>query len=233
MYEGTPRPRAGTEYRRRRAEPAMIRRPDRIAFLAVVMAVIGMIAAATSAHAGSGGIGARGGGTGGSSGCPDERFGARALKVGDCGADVKVLHWLLKANSYRVPLDKDFDHPTGHSVRSFQHRHHVHANGVVNKKTRRKIVHSMPRSKATWYSLNGHRTACGKRLRASTIGVAHRTLPCGTKVTLEYHGRFVRAKVIDRGPYSHGVRWDLTKRTADKLHLTSVGADMIRAAPIK
>ena len=55
MYEGMPRPRAGTEYRRRRAEPTMIRRPDRIAFLAVVMAVIGMIAAATSAHAGPGG----------------------------------------------------------------------------------------------------------------------------------------------------------------------------------
>jgi rare lipoprotein A (peptidoglycan hydrolase) len=71
------------------------------------------------------------------------------------------------------------------------------------------------------------------RLRHSTIGVAHRTLPCGTKVTLKYRGRYVRAKVIDRGPYSRGVRWDLTKRTADKLHLTSAGADKIRAAPIK
>jgi 3D (Asp-Asp-Asp) domain-containing protein len=211
----------------------MIRRPDRIAFLAVVMAVIGMIAAATSAHAGPGGTSARSGGTGGSGSCPDERFGARTLKVGDCGGDVKVLHWLLKANSYRVPLDKDFDSPTDNSVRSFQHRHHLHANGKVGKSTRRQIVHSMPRSKATWYSMNGHHTACGKMLRASTIGVAHRTLPCGTKVTLEYHGRYVRARVIDRGPYSHGVRWDLTKRTADKLHLTSVGADVIRAAPIK
>jgi hypothetical protein len=233
MYEGMPRPRAGTEYRRRRAEPTMIRRPDRIAFLAVVMAVIGMIAAAASAHASGGGTNARGGGTGGSSGCPDERFGGRALKMGDCGADVKVLHWLLKASSYHVPLDKDFDNPTDNSVRSFQHRHHLNSNGVVGKRTRRKIVHTMPRSKATWYAMNGRRTACGTRLRASTIGVAHRTLPCGTKVTLAYHGRFVRARVIDRGPYSHGVRWDLTKRTADKLRLTAVGADMIRAAPIR
>jgi rare lipoprotein A len=91
----------------------------------------------------------------------------------------------------------------------------------------------MPRSTATWYDLSGRRTACGVRLRHSTIGVAHRTLPCGTKVTLKYRGRYVRAKVIDRGPYSRGVRWDLTKRTADKLHLTSAGADKIRAAPIK
>ena len=233
MYEGMPRPRAGTEYRRRRSEPTTIRRPDRIAFLAVVMAVIGMIAAATSAHASGGGTSARSGGTGGSGSCQDARFGARALKVGDCGADVKVLHWLLKASSYGVPLDKDFDRPTDDSVRAFQHRHHVHANGVVGKSTRRKIVHTMPRSTATWYAMNGSRTACGKTLRASTIGVAHRTLPCGTKVTLEYHGRYVRARVIDRGPYARGVRWDLTKRTADKLHLTSAGADTIRAAPIR
>jgi peptidoglycan hydrolase-like protein with peptidoglycan-binding domain len=211
----------------------VIRHPDRIALWAVVMAVIGMIAAAASAHAGGGGTSLRGGGTSSSAGCPDKEFGARALSRGDCGADVKTLHWLLKASSYGVPLDKRFGNSTSASVRKFQHRHHIGANGVVGRKTRRKIVHTMPRSTATWYDLSGRRTACGVRLRHSTIGVAHRTLPCGTKVTLKYRGRYVRAKVIDRGPYSRGVRWDLTKRTADKLHLTSAGADKIRAAPIK
>jgi hypothetical protein len=232
MYEGTPRPRVGIEYGRRRSEPPIIRRPDWIALLAVVMAVIAMVAAAASAHAGGGGTGARGGGA--SSGkCPDQRFGARALKLGDCGGDVKTLHWLLKARSYGVPLDKDFDNPTSHSVRSFQHRKGLKQTGVVGKGTRKKIVRTMSSSIATWYGpgLYGNRTACGKRLRRSTIGVAHRKLPCGTKVTFKYGSRYVRAKVIDRGPYANGARWDLTERTAQKLHLTTT--DKIRAAPIK
>ena len=75
-----------------------------------------------------------------------------------------------------------------------------------------------------------HRTACGTRLGRQTIGVAHRHLPCGTRVTLKHRGRYVRARVIDRGPYTRGVRWDLTQQTARKLHLTTT--DTIRAAPI-
>jgi hypothetical protein len=232
MYEGAPRRRAGTENRRSRTESAVIRHPDRIALWAVVMAVVGMIAAAASAHGSGGGTGAHGG-TGSSSRCSDAQFGARALSVGDCGGDVKTLHWLLKASSYGVPLDKKFDNPTDNSVRSFQHRHHIHADGVVGRRTRKKIVHTMHKNVATWYDLSGRRTACGVKLRHSTIGVAHRTLPCGTKVTFKYRGHFVRAKVIDRGPYGTGARWDLTKRAADKLRFTSVGKGTVRAAVIK
>ena len=33
-----------------------------------------------------------------------------------------------------------------------------------------------------------------RRLRRTTIGVAHRDLPCGTKVTLKYRGRFVQGQ---------------------------------------
>ena len=197
------------------------------------MAVIGMIAAAASAHAGSGGTGASGAGAGSSGTCPDHRFGARALKVGDCGDDVKTLHWIMKSASFRVPLDKDFDRPTDSSVRSFQRRHGLESDGVVGKTTRRKIVKTMRRGGATWYGPGffGKRTACGKRLTRSTIGVAHRRLPCGTKVTLKYRSRYVRAKVIDRGPYTRGARWDLTAATAKKLHLTATST--IRAAPIR
>ena len=45
------------------------------------------------------------------------------------------------------------------------------------------------RATATWYSQPGNRTACGIRLRRSTIGVAHRTLPCGTLVDVTWGGR--------------------------------------------
>src|SRR5439155_13083352 len=142
-------------------------------------------------------------------------------------------HWLLKADSYGVPMDRDFDNPTDHSVRSFQRHHRLSTDGVVGKATRRRLAHSMPSAVATWYGpgFYGKRTACGERLHRDTIGVAHRHLPCGTRVTLKYGGRYVRARVIDRGPYTRGIRWDLTGATAKKLHLTTT--DKIRAAPIK
>lgn len=65
---------------------------------------------------------------------------------------------------------------------------------------------------ATWYGpgLYGNRTACGQVLRAETIGVAHRSLPCGTPVKFSYRGRQIVTRVIDRGPYANGYSWDLT-----------------------
>jgi 3D (Asp-Asp-Asp) domain-containing protein len=239
MHEGTARSRVEIEYGRRQPAPGAgrsvrdrpLRRPDRIAFWAVAMAVIAMVAAATSAHAGSGGTGSSR--TGGSSDCPEMRFGSRALDLGDCGGDVRTLNWILKAKSYGVPLGKDFESPTARSVRRFQRRHSLRSDGVVGRATRKKVVRTMTKSVATWYGPGffGGRTACGQRLRRKTIGVAHRNLPCGTRVTLKYHSRYVRARVIDRGPYTSGVRWDLTQKTARKLHLTAT--DTIRAAPIR
>src|SRR5438477_12350308 len=211
MYEGPPRSRAQTEYRRR-AESPFTRRPDRIALWAVGLAVVAMIAGAASAHAGSGGTTASGGGgTGDSGSCPDMRFGARALKLGDCGDDVRTLPWLRKSDAYRVSLDKDFDNSTDNSVRSFQQRHTLDSTGVVRKSTRKKIASTMTRSTATWYGRGmwGRSTACGKTLRRSTIGVANRRLPCGTRVTFKPRTHFVSARVIDRGPYTKGVCWDL------------------------
>jgi hypothetical protein len=82
---------------------------------------------------------------------------------------------------------------------------------------------------ATWYTLYGHKTACGKRLTRTTIGVAHKTLPCGTEVEFYYKGRTITAPVIDRGPYSKGNSWDLTKAAADQIGLTATGQDTVGA----
>jgi rare lipoprotein A (peptidoglycan hydrolase) len=81
---------------------------------------------------------------------------------------------------------------------------------------------SFTAARATWYGpgFYGERTACRKILRRSTLGVAHRRLPCGTKVTFSYAGRTVVAPVIDRGPYRRGYMWDLTAATAEQLGLT-------------
>jgi rare lipoprotein A (peptidoglycan hydrolase) len=51
-------------------------------------------------------------------------------------------------------------------------------------------------------------------------GVAHKTLPCGTRVSLLYRGRRLTVPVVDRGPYAAGKHWDLTAATAAALRFT-------------
>jgi rare lipoprotein A (peptidoglycan hydrolase) len=82
---------------------------------------------------------------------------------------------------------------------------------------------------ATWYGpgLYGAHTACGETLRPSTIGVAHRSLPCGTPVRFVYRGRVIVAPVIDRGPYTKGNSWDLTSGAAQALGFSSTGQGQI------
>jgi rare lipoprotein A len=72
---------------------------------------------------------------------------------------------------------------------------------------------------ASWYGpgLYGNRVGCGGTLGPGTLGVAHKTLPCGTKVTLRRGDRSVRVPVIDRGPYVGGREYDLTAATAQRL----------------
>ena len=82
---------------------------------------------------------------------------------------------------------------------------------------------------ATWYGpgFYGRRTACGRRLTRSLLGVAHKSLPCGTEVDLYYKGRTIRVPVVDRGPFRPGTSWDLTGATAAALgftHTDTVGA---------
>lgn len=78
---------------------------------------------------------------------------------------------------------------------------------------------------ATWYGpgLYGNGTACGQTLRRGTIGVAHRTLPCGTAIKFSYHGHTLVTKVIDRGPYSKGNDFDLTNGARLALGFEGVG----------
>ena len=75
---------------------------------------------------------------------------------------------------------------------------------------------------ATFYGpgLWGHRTACGERLRKSTLGVASRTLKCGTEVAVYYRGHEIVVPVIDRGPFANHASWDLTEATAEALGIT-------------
>lgn len=75
---------------------------------------------------------------------------------------------------------------------------------------------------ASWYG-GGGQLACGGSLSSSTLGVANKTLPCGTMVTLRYGGRSVRVPVIDRGPYVEGREFDLTEATKNALGFGDTG----------
>ncbi|HEX4188098.1 MAG TPA: septal ring lytic transglycosylase RlpA family protein [Solirubrobacteraceae bacterium] len=76
---------------------------------------------------------------------------------------------------------------------------------------------------ATWFGpgFYGQKTACGQTLTPAVIGVAHRTLPCGTLVKVLYGGHALTVPVLDRGPYSRiGADWDLTGGAAQALGIT-------------
>jgi rare lipoprotein A len=80
-------------------------------------------------------------------------------------------------------------------------------------------------SQASWYGpgfFGGH-LACGGTLGAGTLGVANRSLPCGTRVTFRYGRRSVTVPVIDRGPFSGSREWDLTAATKRRLGFPDVG----------
>jgi rare lipoprotein A len=80
----------------------------------------------------------------------------------------------------------------------------------------------------------GQETACGQTLSTVLVGVANRTLPCGTLIEVSYGGRSLTVPVIDRGPYANGAEWDLTVGAATALGVQEtvhVGTLIVGAAP--
>lgn len=79
---------------------------------------------------------------------------------------------------------------------------------------------------ASWYGpgLYGNSLACGGRLSSSTVGVAHKYLPCGSSLRVCYRGRCVHTRVVDRGPFVAGRELDLTAGLAWRLRFSGVGA---------
>ena len=75
---------------------------------------------------------------------------------------------------------------------------------------------------ASWYG-EGQALACGGHLTPGMMGVAHKSLPCGTKITIRYRGRTVRVPVVDRGPYSGAREFDLGPGVRSALHFDGVG----------
>lgn len=205
--------------------------------------VFGVLALACPgfASAQTGGIGDGGTGTSGPNGPSGQQaadstyypywFGARDLRMGMAGEDVKTLNWLLRGLALGTPYDGSFRTQTDGAVRSFQSSVGVAGDGVVRQSTRKKLAARMLNQQASYYGPGffGNQTACGQTLTKKTIGVAHRKLPCGTRVVFAYNGVWTRAKVIDRGPFIPGRKWDLTQRLAQRLGTMPVGIATVKA----
>ena len=80
---------------------------------------------------------------------------------------------------------------------------------------------------ASVYTDYGLPIACGGVLHVPQLGVANKTLPCGTMVTFRYGGRAIRVPVIDRGPYIAGREWDLTGAAAEALQFPRPWSDRV------
>jgi len=106
----------------------------------------------------------------------------------------------------------------------------VRAYGLHDKRVRAsasaaRSVTAYRTAAASYYGpgLYGGALASGGTLQPGTLGVAHKTLPCGSEVTLRYRGRTVTVPVVDRGPYVAGRDFDLTAATRARLRFPTTG----------
>lgn len=104
----------------------------------------------------------------------------------------------------------------------------VHDRRTTGSKSPGRVLTAYRLAGASYYGpgLYGNGVACGGTLEPGTMGVANKTLPCGTKVKLRYHGRTVTVPVIDRGPYVVGRDYDLTTAVKERLGFPGVGTVM-------
>ena len=209
--------------------------PDRIAFWAVMLGVFLMLVCVGTAGAAT-------------------TLGNRTLKAPMEGRDVRQLQaelrqvGLLEANA-----TAHFGPLTARAVKRFQQTRCLTADGIAGPQTIRAIRAHTPRCTSasgvrsrgrvsgrglthtrvvTWYGpgMYGRGTACGQTLTSKLIGLAHKTLPCGTHVRLGYAGHVVEAVVVDRGPYAAGVDYDLTWGAARALGVLAAGRASVRSS---
>jgi peptidoglycan lytic transglycosylase len=114
-------------------------------------------------------------------------------------------------------------------------RHRSRPRGPVSSTPAQVTVYSP--AVATFYGpgFYGKRTACGQVMTTALVGVAHRSLPCGTLVDLNYNNRDITVPVVDRGPYANGADWDLTSAAAQALGMAAtetIGTIVLGSAPV-
>jgi rare lipoprotein A len=146
--------------------------------------------------------------------------GAHRVKVVFGGPSHRVLALRTKSNgTFRVKWDAG--QIGNYDVTAFG----VHDKRVRGSHSKVRHLTSYRLAGASYYGpgLYGNGVACGGTLEPGTLGVANKTLPCGTEVKLRYGGHSITVPVIDRGPYVAGREYDLTEATKDRLGFPGVG----------
>lgn len=95
--------------------------------------------------------------------------------------------------------------------------------GALEKKVQRLDM------RASWYGpgFHGRLTASGTVYDQTALTCAHRTLPFGTVLVVEYKGKRVPCVVTDRGPYVRGRDLDLSLGVAEALGMVNRGVDQV------
>jgi rare lipoprotein A (peptidoglycan hydrolase) len=159
------------------------------------------------------------------------KLGSRVAVLGRVRAPGRVTAALqVRRGSHWATLDRDRTDASGRYVlrdrvrRTMSSRARVRLSDGATRSLGRLNVYRF--ANASWYGpgLYGNRLGCGGTLTAGIMGVAHKSLPCGTEITLRRGRRVLRVPVIDRGPYVGGREFDLTAATAQKLGFSGHGA---------
>jgi rare lipoprotein A (peptidoglycan hydrolase) len=146
--------------------------------------------------------------------------GRHRVKIVFGGPDARALKTTTKANG-AFALRWSPDRIGDYAVHAFA----VHGKRTRGSASKARLLTSYRQAGASYYGpgLYGNGVACGGTLTPGTMGVANKTLPCGAKVKLRYHGRSVTVPVIDRGPYVAGRDYDLTEAVKNRLGFPGVG----------
>ncbi len=162
----------------------------------------------------------------------------------DLSAQVEMVAAVRGPVTKTLPLD-----PRARSAGAQDQRSKLYEPNTANEPPQARPKAAQPEAKAdvvvkprwrldrnvSWYGpgFYGKRTACGQAMTRTLIGVAHRTLPCGTRVTFKNpdNGRIVTARVVDRGPYVSGRQWDMTGGLCVKLDHCYTGTLYWKRAP--
>jgi hypothetical protein len=140
--------------------------------------------------------------------------GSRRVKVVVGGADPAIVRLNTnRGGRFRLPWRAR--RTGGHRVRA----HVIHDRRIRGSSSPSRRVTAYRHAHASYYGpgLYGNGMACGGTLLPGTLGVAHKTLPCGSRVRFRYGGRTVTVRVVDRGPYVAGRDFDLTAATRVRL----------------
>jgi rare lipoprotein A len=82
---------------------------------------------------------------------------------------------------------------------------------------------------ASWYGpgFEGNPTASGEPYNPYGYTAAHKTMPLGTQLTVNYQGNSVDVTVNDRGPYVGDRSLDLSQGAAEAIGLDQAGVDYV------